>query len=245
MLNLLREQYELRPSPLVMSSPESELWSVEGLRVCQGSDANFRRTALLLDRAGLEKFLSDLRDVCEILRSCDPQAFDRIQELVRDVVPVCGGGLRSATTPLVFGAVFVNVDAVEQPIDLIALLVHESSHLALHIKAASQKLVSDSRAMMKSPLRLDPRPPIFVLHATYVSAKVADCMLALSDQLTSCARDRAFLLGVEALHDLESGLAALSGSDHLTPQGAELVDGLAEVHRALARRRLPKRTSAS
>lgn len=108
------------------------------------------------------------------------------------------------------------------------VLAHESGHSVLFGLCREQTLsenADDER--YPSPLRPDPRPMDGIIHATYVSARMAwaMCELARSGALTAQEEARARTLAIEDCRRFRAGLQTVKQHARLTPLGQEVLQG--------------------
>lgn len=113
-----------------------------------------------------------LRLARQALRSAWPQAWAEHNSLVRYVVYV-QAPLRSATVQSTFGAIYAEVGEASDPLRMFELLLHESGHHALALREQFTRFLDNPEDIGAHSLRPDPRPLRGVLHAAFVSYRMA------------------------------------------------------------------------
>lgn len=113
--------------------------------------------------------------VCEavdLVADVWPEAAIEMRLLVREIVFLSPGWLRSCTVASAFGAVFLCPRPDWTSLEVFELLLHETAHIALDVKTSMLPFLEGNTALASSPLRDDPRPLPAVLHAAFVLARV-------------------------------------------------------------------------
>lgn len=108
----------------------------------------------------------------QALRSAWPEAWQEHNTLVRYLVYV-EGPVRSATVQSTFGAIYAEVVEASDPLRMFELLLHESGHHALALREQFARFLHNPDALGTHALRNDPRPLRGVLHAAYVTCRMA------------------------------------------------------------------------
>jgi hypothetical protein len=109
--------------------------------------------------------LGRLREAEWRLESSWPEERRLVGCLIRSLICVDGGLLRSGSDVLAFGAIFVNPRKVRSTIDLLEVLLHETAHHELFLRNVFAPYLRNPRALAYHSLRTDPRPMEGVLHA--------------------------------------------------------------------------------
>ncbi|MGN6319188.1 aKG-HExxH-type peptide beta-hydroxylase [Trinickia sp.] len=164
----------------------------------------------------------------ETVATVDREMYGEIIEHVNEIKLFNSGVTQGFSDKRTMGAIFIrpphpSSDALHY---FYEQLIHEMSHLQLHCMLSIDPLISGDRyRLVTSPLRSDPRPLFGVLHATYVSAKLANAFFGLyqhnMDQSTLC-----YL--AQILDELAAGIDRLKESS-LTSSGQTLVDSMAHL----------------
>ena len=91
--------------------------------------------------------------------ACYARPFDRAVRRILDVLQL--------------GATLINADIRRNPIEVVDLLVHESSHLLLFAFSSQSALTKNAGTeRYSSPVRSDPRPIDGIFHACFVTTRV-------------------------------------------------------------------------
>ena len=147
--------------------------------------------------------MADLSSGLATLRQADPLWFEELQALLRMVVLAVpasskpADGFNGASTFFLWGAALINAAVKREPISVVELLVHESSHVLLFGLSAEGALTRNGgEERYASPLRQDKRPIDGIFHASFVTTRVhlaMDRLLAsgsLSDRDARAALDQ-------------------------------------------------------
>lgn len=115
-------------------------------------------------------------------------------------------------------------------------IVHESMHLNLTLIDDLRPLTIQSDNLIHSPWRMEPRPPLGVLHGMYVFTVVAQVLQIVRDRTSTTGELGAYLS--RRLSDIAGELAAAGRSlqkEYLTETGRLLLSRLREDRRRLLR----------
>jgi HEXXH motif-containing protein len=163
-----------------------------------------------------------------------PEYGEELAWHVRLLVVAGGDSLISASLAAAHGAVFVNESLATGCLPLYESLLHEGSHHVLSARMTLDPMLTNPEDLATSPLRPDPRPLRGILHAVFVTVRMAHGFARLydadlSDRWTRHAERRL------AAYDrqITSGLAILRQHGRFTPVGKSLVDSLATRHEQL------------
>ncbi len=125
------------------------------------------------------QFPSELTKALDLIRQADAHLAGELEGLLIHVVgaaPSKGPEARpfgSASSFMLWGAIFVNLERYPTALDLVYALVHETAHLLLFAHSIAGPLVTNPvEERYLSPLRKDPRPMDGVYHATFVAARL-------------------------------------------------------------------------
>jgi HEXXH motif-containing protein len=173
-------------------------------------------------------------EVLEVVAIVDGEIYAEILEHVDEIKLFNSTVTQGFSDTRTMGAVFIRPPhpSSNTLLYFYEQLIHEMSHLQLHCVLSVDPLISGDRyRLATSPIRSDPRPLFGVLHATYVSAKLANAFFGLyqhnNDQAT---------LGylAQILDELVAGIDSLKES-LLTPSGQALVDSMTHLGLRIAR----------
>jgi hypothetical protein len=163
-----------------------------------------------------------------LIQAVWPEAADEMDRVIRNVVLLAGTGLKSASIPLTFGAIYLCPSKKWSAVSYFDLLLHETAHHALVVKTALVRLLDNPSETARSPLRSDPRPLDGVLHAVFVLARVTHALMRLLDHRGQYDREDAIQLFLSYRPKLLEGLESLSRSARLTEPGEQLLAALWE-----------------
>lgn len=175
-----------------------------------------------------------LSEASDLLDRLWPEYRQELAWHVRLLVVAGGDSLISASLAAAHGAVFVNESLATGSLSLFESLLHEGSHHVLSARMTLDPMLTNPEDLAMSPLRPDPRPLRGILHAVFVTIRIAHGFARLrdadlSDKWTRHAERRL------AVYDrqITSGLAILRLHGRFTPVGESLVDSLATRHEQL------------
>jgi HEXXH motif-containing protein len=119
---------------------------------------------------------ADIQSALALLQWADSQFFEEVRSLARLIVlatPGPNAGFNGASTFFLWAGILINARVRRNPIQMIDLLVHESSHVLLFGIAAEEPLTRNSATdRYASPVRPDPRPIDGIFHACFVTTRV-------------------------------------------------------------------------
>ncbi len=166
-----------------------------------------------------------------LLGTAAPEIAAELRALISQIILVDSTAPAADPEALVFdgassfylwGALFINAARQRDRLSMAVALVHEASHSLLFGMTLGAPLVeNDNLDRFPSPLRHDPRPMDGLVHATYVLARMADCVKRLLESGTLSTEETALaeILRRRYRHDHESGLAVVTESARFTPDG--------------------------
>ena len=151
--------------------------------------------------------------------------YAEFREYVTRIKLFSGSGVVGFTTPSAFGAIFIKVPPINQPMAyFLEHLVHEFGHLRLNVLMAHDRLLeNDDSERYTSPIRPDPRPLFQVLHAVYVLSQVVRVFRRVVAR--GAPPEFAELL-TEFEQQFEDGLKTILDHGRMTERGRVLVDSL-------------------
>ena len=137
-----------------------------------------------------------------------------------------------ASSFYLWGAVFINSRRQKSRVEMAVALVHEAAHGLLFGMSLGAPLVeNDPAERYDSPLRYDKRPMDGLVHATYVLARMIDCLQrliasrALTDEEQSWAQNAL----ASQRRDFAAGLATVTASARFTPVGYAAFSAMREA----------------
>lgn len=194
-----------------------------------GPGGDFRFLSPPVER--VERFAGELAPALALMRAAAPELADEFDAVVSELVMV--GGQPGAeilfdggSCYMLWGALFLNIDAARDPVALVEVLAHESAHMLLYAFASEEALVlNEDDELFPSPLRVDPRPMDGIYHATYVSARMHWAMSRLLDSgmLDADARALAEAACRDDLRNFAAGDEVVARHGRLTATGEALI----------------------
>lgn len=168
---------------LQYSSILSEVWErpfVQELREQSSQVADVHISAKknrilpLLLNSEVEFPPKELRQCKTILQELDTDLYEEFTTYVSRIKLYSSKTLASTSSPRFFGAIYLRLPFPHENPLLYYLeqLVHEVSHLHLFVLMSEDPLVLNPDELHDSPLRVDKRPMVGILHATFVLARI-------------------------------------------------------------------------
>jgi HEXXH motif-containing protein len=167
---------------------ERQLRSLPFDRVSLGDDfdrygeiVSARNERLLIspDHARWTEFNRCVNAAFALLDATDASLASEVRALVLEIIGACAAGESStpsfggASSFMLWGAIFLNVDRHQTALDALEGVVHEATHQLLFGLFHREPFVANaSDELFVSPLRPDPRPMDGVFHATFVCARL-------------------------------------------------------------------------
>lgn len=155
-----------------------------------------------------------------------PIYFNEINELVTDILLVKGTELKAGTSFNFFGIIYINtLYKCKKLYEVLDVLIHEASHLLLHLKNYKDPLVLNPSDIVESPLRKEKRPLIGTFHASFVLVRIIDVLsgalrkgLIENSDLNECNE-----LVRYYFHRATLGWNVIEENAELTPEGAKIM----------------------
>lgn len=104
-----------------------------------------------------------------------PEFFEEFKTLVSEILVLNSKQLRSGSSFNMFGMIFVSSSCEKWEgtiTDVLDSIVHEQSHLYVHLLAKDDPLLLNPLERYEAPLRLEKRPLIGIYHATFVLSRM-------------------------------------------------------------------------
>jgi hypothetical protein len=133
------------------------------------------------DAGAFEACKCDVDAGLSLLRQTDAEFYAEVALLLRTIVLGSSApgtdGFNGVSTFFYWGGTVLDVVLKRSPIDIIDLLVHESSHNLLFALSSRAALTKDSgKERYFSPVRTDERPMDGIFHACFVTSRVHLCL---------------------------------------------------------------------
>jgi HEXXH motif-containing protein len=178
----------------------------------------------------------------DCLKAIAPAWHDEVLSLVVRVygaLPAVGSarGFSSASSRMVWGALFINLRRNAEPLRVLSAVVHEATHQMLFGLSHQTPLTENPpEERYSSPLRPDARPMDGVYHATYVAARLCLLyhLLRASTEIGPDERARA-AERFNVMHEkFTEGLEVVRQHGRLSALGWELMDAAEDGLKAIA-----------
>ena len=99
--------------------------------------------------------------------------YEEANDLISEILILNAQGIQAGTSVDLFGMVHKNhTYQMDKLTDIIDFIVHEQSHLYLHLIIKNDPLILNPLERHESPLRKEPRPLIGIYHATFVLSRI-------------------------------------------------------------------------
>ncbi|WP_277962406.1 aKG-HExxH-type peptide beta-hydroxylase [Pseudomonas sp. RIT-To-2] len=217
----------IKPISLRHFSPDSPPWIHEMIAstIQDLSQANEQGITILPPPRTASNLLAQL-SIQTIKQHC-PITFDLVKKMVTEAVLVGGRGLRGASSKKHLGTILVGMSENQSISDYIDTFTHEASHIDLYIRSFATSFISDPQHLLVSPIRSTPRPADAVLHATFVTARVALTLtnIALHTRDKNL-RQKSETLATKNLTQAALGVSILQRSQLLTHPGEHLISNI-------------------
>ena len=162
-----------------------------------------------------------------------PALHDELTAIVSDVLlaqapPGAAFEFDGASHYQFWGLLLLNPKHHRSRLAVAEVLAHESGHSVLFGLTREQVLANNpDEELYPSPLRVDPRPMDGIIHATYVSARMAWSMESLA--ASGCLSPSEQLAAEQAAADdrrrFHAGLSTVREYAQLTPLGQKVIEG--------------------
>lgn len=156
-----------------------------------------------------------------------PITFDLIKKMVNEAVLVGGRGLRGASSKKHLGIILVGISENASISDYIDTFTHEASHIDLYIRSFATPFISNPQHLLASPIRSTLRPAEAVLHATFVTARVALTLTNIAHHTQDRnLKQKSEALAAKNLKQAVMGISILERSQLLTLPGEQLISNI-------------------
>lgn len=130
------------------------------------SDTNFKNSVIMIEK-GLE-----------ILKDNFFNFYEEAIDLISEFLILNAKGIQAGTSLDLFGMVHKNYTyRMDKITDILDFIIHEQSHLYLHLIIENNVLVKNPLVKYESPLRNTKRPLIGIYHATFVLSRIIYILL--------------------------------------------------------------------
>jgi HEXXH motif-containing protein len=174
-----------------------------------------------------------LRDGLALLAEGLPPLHEELTAIVSDVLlaqapPGATVEFDGASHYQFWGLLLLNPKHHRDRLAVAEVLAHESGHSVL-FGLCREQVLSDNAddELYPSPLRADPRPMDGIIHATYVSARMAWAMESLVESgcLSPAEKVAALQAAADDRRRFHAGLSTVDEHAQLTALGRDVVDG--------------------
>jgi HEXXH motif-containing protein len=170
-----------------------------------------------------------IRKGLEALRNYCPDYYDETETLVSEILLLKGENLKQGSSIDMIGTIYkCYFFKWEKLIDTIEFLIHEQSHLILHILNLEDQLILNPLERHVAPLRNEMRPLMGIYHATYVIARVINVIERLAElkkipneEIEYCSE---FLENYRSRYRM--GYETIKAHAQLTPMGQEIMNSV-------------------
>lgn len=174
-----------------------------------------------------------LREGLALLAEGLPPLHEELTAMVSDVLlaqapPGATVEFDGASHYQFWGLLLLNPKHHRNRLAVAEVLAHESGHSVLFGLCRDQVLSDNAdEALYPSPLRVDPRPMDGIIHATYVSARMAWAMASLAESgcLSPAEKAAALQAAAEDRRRFHAGLSTVDEHAQLTALGRDVIEG--------------------
>ncbi len=179
-----------------------------------------------------EKVKLSIQRGYDVLKRIAPDFYNEAQELVSEILVLNSLGVKQGTSLDLFGTIFKSSRHNWQRLtDILECIIHEQSHLYVHLLSKDDPLVLNPTERFESPLRKESRPLMGIFHATFVLSRI-HYILEKALKYNQIPADEA-----EYCHELMShynkryhvGVEVLNKHAKMTPLGKELIRSSAKL----------------
>lgn len=168
----------------------------------------------------------------QVLPRICPDFFEESQELISEILILNAQGVKQGTSSDLFGTVYKSYQHKWQHLtDALECIIHEQSHLYVHLLTKDDPLVLNPSEMYESPLRKEKRPLMGIYHAAFVLARINHVLtraLALNeipeDEKTYCQEMIDYYN-----KRFETGFEILNTHAQMTPLAKELLHSASKL----------------
>lgn len=113
-----------------------------------------------------------------VYKDAFPDFFQEFQEIVGEILIINAQGIRAGSSFDMFGMIFMGISTgyfdkwKDKITGVLDLIVHEQSHLYVHLLANNDMLVLNRFERYEAPLRKEKRPLIGIYHAAFVLSRI-------------------------------------------------------------------------
>jgi hypothetical protein len=109
-----------------------------------------------------------------IIKQIDIEYYEEILAFLDTIILVGANNINAGSSVDMLSMIFLEVKYINNPIDMIEIIIHEIAHMYLHFLNVDDALIlNDSKELFESPFRKEKRPMMGVFHATFVAARIA------------------------------------------------------------------------
>lgn len=162
----------------------------------------------------------------QVLPRICPDFFEESQELISEILILNAQGVKQGTSSDLFGTVYKSYQHKWKHLtDALECIIHEQSHLYVHLLTKDDPIVLNPTEMYESPLRKENRPLMGSYHATFVLSRVSYVLreaLAMNE-IPENERDYCQELIAYYTKRFHAGFELLNTHAQMTPLGKELI----------------------
>lgn len=166
------DHFQLQETTYINMSDVNDYYSPLVKKICSQEILN-KTHFLPLSSEEFKRAENSFRRGIEVYKESSPDFFEEFQHLVGEILILKAEGIKGGSSFDLFGMIHMcYLDKWEKVTDIVHFLVHEQSHLYVHLLAKDDPLVLNYSEMHEAPLRVEKRPLIGIYHAVFVLARM-------------------------------------------------------------------------
>lgn len=186
----------------------------------------------VLSSEDFEKASQQIQKGFQLLKEIFPEFYKEAVDLISEVLIFNSQGLRGGSSTDLFGMIYRDRSYnVEKMTDVVDFIIHEQSHLYVHMLANNDPLVLNPEERYESPLRKEKRPLIGVYHATFVLTRIIHVLEEVLKKgvVFSKEKDYANELMNHYKVRVQVGLEVLKNHAQMSELGSELMSSASSL----------------
>lgn len=209
----LKRDFHIYEMKYLNLSDENDFYKSIIEKICS-SEVERENEYYFLNKEDFESSMKMIRKGFKLLEIYFNEFYVESTELISEVLLLNAKGIQAGTSVDLFGMIHKNhAYRPDKITDILDFIIHEQSHLYLHLLNNKDVLVENPAERYESPLRANLRPIIGIYHATFVLSRIIYVLsnahernllplieMDYSKNLIQYYRDR-FFIGVNVLEN--------------------------------------------
>lgn len=228
-----RDDFQVKEEIKYTSLSEFDEYYQYLIKIIAASETTEEVIYYTLSSEDYEKTKKTIQMGFEVLEKACPDFYKEAQDLISEVLILSAQRLKNGSSSQFYGMIYKCCSyRSEKLTDALEFLIHEQSHLYLHIlNNTIDPLVLNPQERYEAPLRKELRPLMGIYHATFVIARVIYVLEKVLSQNEMLPEEKEYCQNViiDYRERFHVGFNTLRENAQMTPLGSQLIQSASQL----------------